>query len=345
MRGFIVSFTIGLSLAQFQFSGANAAAQQTADTQGSFALRLNVRQVPVDVVVLDEAGNPMKGLKAGDFTVQEDGQAQKIQSFEWFDGGIKYVPPKVPKLPPNTFVNLPQGEEKGPLYIVYFDMVNMEKDDQMSFRHDLLEFLDHAPEGARISFWVNAKGLHLLQGFTTDRDLLRHAVLDRGNGQHVPPVFIYGGVYGRWDAGAALSNLRFIAHYYEGIQGKKNLLWMSSQFPIPVAATLLGTGQIPTAGAAPQAGSVGANGGPQVLDLTELMKEQVRKTYTALMRSQIAIYPVDVSGVSLGGGDALVDHTKADMIAARPAAKRTTAATIQLNYWKRLWSTAAATTR
>lgn len=324
MRGFMVSFTIALGLAQLSFSQVNKVeVPQDTASQESFSLTLDVRQVPVDVVVLDEAGNPVKGLKPGDFTVQEDGKQQKVQSFEWFDGSATYTPPKIPNLPPNTYVNLPHGEEKGPLYILYFDMVNMAEVDQMSFHHQLLDFIDHAPAGVRIALFVNAKGLHLLQGFTTDRALLKNAVLEKGNGPHVPNVFIYRENYGMYDAGAALSNLRFIAHYLEGIPGKKNLLWLASKCPIPVAPILQGTGQIPTAGAAPRLYSVGAQGGPQVLDLTGLMRDQVQHTYAALMRSQIAIYPVNVTGPdpNRNPGDTLTEYELEDMIAEATGGK------------------------
>jgi VWFA-related protein len=296
MRGFLAVFTVGLAAAQILSSPAKAQVQQQED--GSYSLRLQVRQIPVDVVVQDEAGNPVSGLKEEDFSVREDQKPQKIQSFEWFDGKAEFTPPRVPALPANTYVNLPQSAEKGPLYILYYDMVNTEETDQMAFRSELVKFVDHAPEGVRIALFVNARGLHMIQGFTTDRTALRRAILEKGPGPHVPDVFIYGGTFGRYDAGAALSNMRFMAQYLEGIPGRKNLIWMASYFPIPVAASLVGSGQIHGAGAPPALYSVGGQGGPHVLDLSELMKEEVRRTWGAMMRSQVALYPLSVRGVT-----------------------------------------------
>ena len=57
-----------------------------------------------------------------------------------------------------------------------------------------------------------------------------------------------------------------------------------------------------------QSGSVGAQGGPQALDLSELGAESM-KLDAAMMRSQIALYPVSLRGIEGsenpgGAGDA-----------------------------------------
>jgi VWFA-related protein len=209
-------------------------------------------------------------------------------------------------------MNVPTAPERGPLYVLYLDLVNIALDDQMTFRQELMKFVDEAQPGTRMALIMNGKGLHMLQGFTTDHALLREAILRKGPGPHIPDVFMYGENYGRSDAGGTMSNLTFMAEYLEGIPGRKNLLWISGGFPIPVAPTLAaGTSVTATAGAAPQAYSVGAQGGLQVLDLSDLERENVKKTYAALMRSQVALYPIDVRG-SIG---ALSDYDKEDMIA------------------------------
>ena len=289
-------------------------AQQPENDQ-TFNLQLNVRQVLLDVVVQDEHGAPVSGLKSSDFTVYENGTPQAIRSFEWFDGNAPAIEPiKIPKLPPDTFVNVSEVPDRGPLYVLYYDMVNVHEDDQMAFRRELLQFIENVPSGTRMAIFVNAKGLHLTQGFTTDRDALK-AALDPKNGRGLMPmVFIYGEVYGRDDAGAPLSNLMFIAHYLEGIPGRKNILWASGSFPIPVAPSLQGGTHIDQAGHAAVHGVIGGQGGPQVLDLTELMRNDVRDTYYLLMRSQSSLYPIDVRGV-LGGGDVLTDYDHMRMIA------------------------------
>ena len=288
-----------------------AAQNQTAGPQG-YVFRLNVRRVPVDIVVTDKQGNPVRGLTKKDFVVKEDNKTQSILSFEYFDGsGLSFVSPKLPPLPANTFVNLPSEPERGPLYILYYDMVNTDPIIQMGTHRQLLQFVDNAQPGTRIALFVNARGLHMVQGFTSDHALLRTAILSKGPGPHLPDVFTDGHTYGWEDPGAALSNLKFIAEYMSGIQGKKNLLWLSGDFPIPVGPTVTGRN-----GAAAIGGGF-SNSTPQINDLTYLMEKIIKETYAALMRSQIALYPVDLKGnqAENEGGDAVMAGRQMDAIA------------------------------
>ena len=303
-----------------QAASPSAAATDAAGQQAPL-LRLNVRRVPVDVVVQDKQGNPIRGLKAADFIIKEDGKVQAINSFDATNGSIlSFVPPKLPALPANTFVDLPDAPERGPLYILYYDMVNTSPDDQMSFHRELLKFIDDAPPGTRMALFVNASRLQLVQGFTSNHVLLHAAVERQGPGPHVPKVFAFGEVFGRFDAGAALSNLKFIAEYMSGLPGRKNLIWMSSNFPIPGGPTLVGSGALATASMPAHAGSLGAMGGPEVLDLSELLSDTIKSTYSAMMRAQVALYPVNLNGVegSEAGGaeaDGLADYQNMDVIA------------------------------
>jgi hypothetical protein len=129
-----------------------------------------------------------------------------------------------------------------------------------------------------MALFVNASGLHLIQGFTSDHALLRAAILSKGPGPHIPDVFLYGENYGRRDEGAAASNLQFLAEYLGGIAGRKNLIWLSGKFPLPYG---------------PLFSSIVDDG------LASKTDNLVRRAFAAMMRSQVAIYPVDVKGVVL----------------------------------------------
>ena len=310
----LVAVFMMISAGLFQGHADSAKGKKNSDVSDTgLVLHMNVRRVPIDVVVLDKKGNVVRGLKKKDFILKEDGKTQNVVSFDWMDGSVtSFTPPKLPSLSLNTFMNVPTEPERGPLYILYYDLVNTSPDEQMAFRQELMKFVDEAQPGTRIALFMNGKGLHLLQGFTSDHSLLRDAILRKGPGPNIPDVFIFGEVYGANDAGGALSNLTFMAEYLDGIPGRKNLLWLSSQFPLPVAPMMVAGTKTARAGAAAQPGSVGAGGGPQVLDLTELESDNMRRTYSALMRAQIAIYPIDVSGVT----GALDKYELMDMIAA-----------------------------
>jgi VWFA-related protein len=289
--------------------------KKSSEPEG-MVIHLEVRRVPIDIVVTDKQGNPVKGLRKDDFTVKEDKKEQHIVSFEYFGSAQTFAPPKLPLMPANTFINLPKVAEQGPLYILYYDMVNTETDDQMAFHKQLFDFIDHAQPGTRIALFVNATNLHMLQGFTSDHDLLKAALLSKGPGPHMPDVFFDGRIYGQNDAGAALSNLHFIADYMSGIPGRKNLLWLSTSFPIPVGATVSGVNA--------QQGGVGggfSSSTMQINDLQYLLEKSIKETYAAFMRSQIALYPIQVGGIESvnkggGGGDSIANYQVMDAIAA-----------------------------
>jgi VWFA-related protein len=296
-----------------------AAAQDAASTsqqgkkdagqdQPALQLRLEVRRVPVDVVVTDKEGKPVRGLRKDDFLLKEDKKPQKILAFDYFDGSTpSFVPRKLPVLPANTYINLPGEPERGPLYVLYYDMVNTPLTRQMETRNQLLDFVDHAQPGTRFALFANMAGLHLVQGFTSDHALLRAAILSKGPGPHLPDVFLFASNYGSSDAGAALSNLKFIAEYLNGIPGRKNLLWLSSEFPIPVGPTMTG----PNTNTAVGGGFSSST--PQFHDLTYLLSKMIEETYAALATSQVALCPVDLNGA---GGDDLDEYEHEDDIAA-----------------------------
>ncbi len=284
--------------------------KKSGQAQTEYVFRSNVRRVPLDVIVLDKKGNVVRGLTRDDFVVEEDRKPQNVLSFEFFDGTApSFLPPKIPPLPSNTYVNLPAAPEQGPLYILYYDMVNTPLTRQMEAHQQLLDFVDHAQPGTRFALFANMAGLHLVQGFTSDHELLRQAILSKGPGPHLPDVFLYGDNYGYEDAGAVLSNMKFLAEYMNGIPGRKNLLWLSSVFPIPVGPTMRGHNSNTRVGGGFSSSTL------QINDMTYLQSQGIKEAYAALARSQVALYPVDLTGV-VAGGDSLTNYEYMDDIAA-----------------------------
>jgi VWFA-related protein len=156
------------------FATGTLAAQQEASSKpelaGKIVFKASVRRVIVDVVVTGADGKPVPSLRAADFTVAEDGKPQKILSFDVHDfEPVSDSLPKRPDLPVNTFINLPSGPERGPLYVLLLDLLNMEVNDQPAARKQILNFVLSKPLGTRFAIFVLSDGVHLVQGFTEER--------------------------------------------------------------------------------------------------------------------------------------------------------------------------------
>lgn len=253
---------------------------QEPQPEPSITIRQTVRRVIVDVTVLDHNGRPVRGLKASDFSVSEDKQPQKVLSFDAYDFNRPSISrgANAAPLPPNIFLNVPAVPERGPLYVMLLDLLNTETEDQMTERQQVLKFIDSKPDGTRFAVFSATDKLHLVQGFTTDKDVL-HAALDaRHPHPNLPRIFLYGANYGRGNPYAALDMLTRIGQYLDGIPGRKNLIWMAGQFEIDLF--------------------------PREGDPSDL-QEEIRAEINELAQAQVAVYPVDVRGVVVNPEGAL----------------------------------------
>jgi len=231
-----------------------------------------VRRVVVDVVVRNSDGRPVRGLTPKDFSVFEDGKPQNVVSFDVYDFDKPSIslPAAAPALPSNTFVNIPSTPERGPLFVILYDMVNMEVEDQITARQQILKFIDGKPAGTRLAIWVNSDELHLLQGFTDNKELLYAALDPHHPRPHVPMSFLFSANYGKGDTLSTMRVLTHIAAFLDGLPGRKNLIWMAGLFPVTLYPT---------------------PGDPQ--DLRDDIKHELNE----LSRAQVAVYPVNIRGV------------------------------------------------
>jgi VWFA-related protein len=262
---------IVMSLILPAWSQSSAHVSQESKTD-DLVVKKTVRRVIVDVVVTDSNAKPVSGLTAKDFAVKEDDASQQILSFDAhsLDTAMDSVP-KIPSLPPNTFLNLPPRPERGPLYIILYDMVNMEVEDQPRARQQMLKFIREKPAGTRFAIFVLTDRLRLVQGFTDDADQLYATLNPSSPKPHVPKIFLYGRNHGLGDQFFTLSVLTNIAHYLEGLPGHKNLLWFSSRFPVRLF---------------PHEGD------------SDDMRQDTIEVVSAMTRSQIAVYTVDAGGLN-----------------------------------------------
>jgi VWFA-related protein len=308
-------------------AGAVAAQQPAKITtqEPGIVLRQTVRRVLVDVVVTDANGHPVEGLQASDFHIAENGKAQSIRHFEWHsEKSVDSALPNRPPLPPHTFMNLPEAPEHGPLTVLLYDVLNTPLDDQLNARAQMLEFLKRS-SGRRIAVFVLGDRLHLLQGFTSDTDLLVEAVNRIGGpslmGHHAeltgyptseatspaPPNPVTNRDEARWEGLSAamtenakeaegsqllrdrvqmtLDALVEIGRFLGGLPGRKNLIWYSGSFPASIFAD-------------PAKSPVNLPAGSLVRDDSAAnYTERIKKATNLLNAAQVAVYPVDARGL------------------------------------------------
>jgi VWFA-related protein len=285
-----------------QIDAAPAPAPAGPDPQKTQAPGLvfhqSVRRVIVDVVVSDANGKPVPGLAAGDFSISEDGSPQPIRSFDVhnFDSLSDSLPKLPASLPTNTFVNVPTGPERGPLYVLLLDLLNMSVADQPVAREALLKFVRHKPLGTRFAIFVLSDGLYLVQGFTEDRNRLAEVLDPKHSRSHLPRVFLYAEKYQPYFSMPRA--LIKIAAFLADFPGHKNVIWISASFP---------TALLPSSD-------------PRAEALTS--SDEIREATDTMARGQIAVYPVDVRGTVVTHisarpmGGKMVTHTDSPQVNA-----------------------------
>jgi VWFA-related protein len=169
-------------------TNAPVQAQTAAEDQSPITVfRVNTRVTSVDVVVTGEKGKPLAGLSRSDFKVYEDGVLQPVKSFDAHTPTteVPYQTPKLPTLPPNTYINLATAPTSGTPTVLLYDVLNTPLDKQGYAHEEMVNFIKHRKPGTQIAIFVLSGKLRLLQGFTDNGDLLT-ASLDRDKGHTSP---------------------------------------------------------------------------------------------------------------------------------------------------------------
>ena len=139
------------------------------DTKNAGTIKSVSRLVVVDTIVTDSSGQPLRGLKAEDFTVVEDGKPQKLALFSEEEPNTTTLAAH-PPLPPNVFTNRPEySNPTGALTVILLDGLNTPTQDQAYAREQLLKYLASQQDSTqRIAILALGNSLSLLQDFTSD---------------------------------------------------------------------------------------------------------------------------------------------------------------------------------
>ncbi|MGO4885591.1 MAG: VWA domain-containing protein [Bryobacteraceae bacterium] len=299
---------------------ALAAAALTAQMPET-VIRTTTRLVQVNVIVTQH-GAPVPGLKKEDFEVFDNGKRQEIRQFSEDTRAI--LPSVAEPLPPSTFTNQLEQRSGAPAAVtaILLDGVNTRFSDQTYARQQVVQFLRQIQPQDRIAIYtLDSRGLRVLHDYTTDSsDLL--AKLAKYQGDIAPDItgvsdvadplggWMRGGGGGgggnrgnSFERGFYLNNriqqtlhaIEFIAQNLAPLPGRKNLIWVSSAFPLQIGYVNMSSGARPMGG--PGVGRTGPRISPGMPRDQWSWTADTDRTIRALNDANLAIYPVDARGL------------------------------------------------
>lgn len=146
-----------------------------------FRLRINARQVDINVVALDKKGHPITGLKPEDFEVYDDGVKQDVRSFSDADAPAPAATAPAAE-PPSTaepaFSNqhptVAAQPQNGNTLVFLIDPSNLVYNDLVDARQQMLKFLSDAPASDPVALYImRFHGFQVMQEATTDHEKVR----------------------------------------------------------------------------------------------------------------------------------------------------------------------------
>lgn len=286
--------SIALIAAVVSLAGLSARARGVPG-QDPQTFRADARLVRVSVVVHDGRGRPVSGLTREDFQLLESGREQKVSLFLVEGGAARAAGGSSP----GTFSNRIDGPGATGVTLILFDRLNTSYEHQMQARAHVIQYLEQIRPDDRIGFYVlDGDALRVLHGFTRDsaslldalkRARARESSALAGSEASVasPPrtgdaaedaeldawleqtELRVRGFFVQRRIDATIGALETVAKHLAGVRGRKNIIWISSSFPLRY-----------------HDGISMQNAGPDVMRATR-----------ALSDADISIYPVDARGL------------------------------------------------
>lgn len=310
----VLMFLLSLPAISQNVAPPQAQSDQSDGSAHSVTLHVSTRMVTVEVVAQDHHSRPAIGLTANDFQIFDQAagfrkgkRPQKIAAFRALgitdfgshDGNSL-------KVPAGVYTNLiTVQKDPVPPTMILVDGLNTDITYQMQVHQQMLRMLGSLPEDVPVAVFLLGRHLRMLQSFTTDPKLLKTALqkastveangLRQTDPRDDPDSLssfqeAMGGVPSdalqRFEQEAyaftldnrvreTIEALRSIAHHVAGYPGRKNLLWISSSFPIALNPDI--NSFQPFRGYA----------------------SQVQELANTLGDAKIAVYPIDPGGAQL----------------------------------------------
>jgi VWFA-related protein len=259
------------------FLGASLAAGLPGFAQQDEPLRIVVttRLVQMSVVVHDGRGRPVNDLTREDFAVFDGGKPETITSF-FRSAGERTAGP--PQQAPSSGAES-QPELLRTVTALVFDGLNTNMADQAFATEKVLRFLRNLRPGDSVALYLIATDLRLLHDFTDDPSTLvsvfeerKPELLLQWARERAPAVM--RGMLKQDRASFTLAALRAVGQHLARIPGRKNLVWVTSGFPILIAEM--------------------ENGRPGYI---HSMAPEMQATARAIGDADVALYPVSAMGL------------------------------------------------
>lgn len=285
------------------------AAPSVDNSEALQPLRVTTRLVQVNVIVNDKRGNPLSGLTQNDFSILDNGKPQEIQIFS---AETNLPSPLSPApLPPGAYTNRPEEHTGIPasVTVILLDALNTEAADQTIARTQVIRVLQEIQPQEYVALYWLGNDLHILHDFTTDASLLRQVLAgyenksshQLGNSEladpslNTPNSSTPAGQKSEREAfrlafdqrvanqstalrvRATVAALTAIANHLDSRKGRKNLIWVSSSFPISLGYDKFDLNW--------------------TNDTGEDFSGEVGRAARALTAADIAVYPVDARGL------------------------------------------------
>ena len=252
---------------------------QSAPTEPTATLNIHVRVVLLDVTVTDSHGNPVQGLKEGEFQVFDDGHPEELNAFKEHAVNSSAAVESTAG-PAGVFTNSGMLHPPPVANVILIDTTTIDLTDQMYLYQQLMQFVQKLPAATPVAIYSRAGQMTLLlQGFTSDHALLKKAVR-----RAIPHVQQPEAQFA-----TDVETLEQIADTLIQVPGRKNILWFNGGSKLflqtdPNAAGSTVTSS-PLAAAATEGAMAGAVGQPDLQYLYDLLEKE-----------RIALYPIDARG-------------------------------------------------
>ena len=335
-------------------------AQQGSSEPPTITIRTSTRLVLVDVVVTDKKGQPVTGLKPESFTVEENGKKQKISVFV-VPGAPPALKPTAAPAGVMSNHPEHVGPSSGVPTVLLLDACNSPFKDQTYARSQMLKYvLEQGQAGHPMAVFTLGDRVRVLQQFTSDPQVLQTAIQKWRPQEQIlrdapPPPESHGIASGIRDLGGlgnslgaatlavqqfadmqvgynlqrrteiTIEAMRALSRILGGLTGRKNVVWLTASLPfdlIPEDRNMSDEELLADLPGQGRQRSVTVNAaGAYASEARQLHGQDIKDAEAQLATSNIAIYPVDLTGLMSGmegsaaaGGSVFTDTALTDRV-------------------------------